>query len=76
MTKVLNGIDELATHLLDELESGHAFEIDVTARDAATGSLLMLLLAVHDVAVRRSAAVVVSQPNEATVRLFVPSVDH
>lgn len=73
MTKVLNGIDQLAQHLLTELEEGQAAQIDISARDAAGGGLLMLLLALHEAATKRRVDVVVSQRNESTIRLSVPS---
>lgn len=73
MTTQLNGIDELATKLLNDIEDNQPVHIDVIARDVASGSLLMLLLAIHEVAKRRNLSVVVSHVADDAIRISLPS---
>ena len=72
MTLQLSGIEVLAERLLNEVGAGKPVQIEISAKDVASGSLLMLLLAIHEVAERRQLEVLVSQPAGNTLRLSLP----
>ena len=72
MKREVPHLEEMAQLLLTELQAGTEVTLDVTSHDAASGNLLLLLLALHQTAQERRVGVVVEQVSDNTIRLQVP----
>jgi hypothetical protein len=73
MTKICNGIDELAQELLSDLNTRRDGTIEITAKDASDGGLLLLVLALHEAAGERKVRLEVSAPADNQLRICLPS---
>jgi hypothetical protein len=70
-TTTLTSLQEAARHLLDEIAAGRDVQLEITGRDTETGALLLLVLELHEAAVRRQTGVVIEPVTDDTIRLRV-----
>jgi hypothetical protein len=71
MTHAVPDLEAMTQRLLDEIAAGNPVRLEITAPDAA-GSLLRLILLMHQAARQRQVEVVVDQVSADTIRLSVP----
>ena len=64
-----NSLQEVAARLLDTLAKGREVTLEITARDAETGGLLLLITEIHEAARARRMGVHLTPLGERGMRL-------
>jgi hypothetical protein len=67
----MTSLHEMSRVLLNELQAGTAVQLEITAKDAETGRLLLLILALHEAAQQRQVGVVLDQVATDTIQLSI-----